>query len=135
MKLFHIICLFAFSFLFPIHIFAQHTNFPPACDVLEGTVIDSATKKPANKVWITVSWGDSSAIIACDSHGKLDEGALFYHTIPDSLKITCATTAYRVTKYKIKTYESTPVLDANGKSTKEKWYLIIITVWVTKVED
>ncbi len=85
--------LFTLSILFPIHIFAQHTNYPPACDVLEGTVIDSATKKPANKVWITVSWGDSTAIIASDSHGNLDEGARFYHTKPDSLKITGATTA------------------------------------------
>lgn len=128
-------CCFLFSFLFPLYIFAQHSNYPPACDLLEGTVIDSATKKPANKVWISVAWGDSSKIITSDAHGKLEEGALFYHTMPDSLKITCASTAYRVTKYKIKTFESTTVLDANGKATAEKWYLIIISVWVTKVEE
>jgi hypothetical protein len=136
MKQFYFPFLFVLLAGFPLRSFAQkHSYLPPAVEVFEGTVQDSATKKAANKVWIKVAWGDSSQIIPCDSKGDLDMGALFYHTIPDSLKITCATTQWRVTKYKIKTFESTSVLDANGKPTNEKWYLVTISVWVTKAED
>jgi hypothetical protein len=136
MKIFYSFFFLILLTAFPFRIYAQkHTYMPAAVEVFDGTVEDSATKKPANKVWIKVAWGDSSQIIPCDSKGDLDMGALFYHTCPDSLKITCATTAWRVTKYKIKTFESTNILDANGKRTDEKWYLVTISVWVTKAED
>ncbi|HET6991173.1 MAG TPA: hypothetical protein VFJ43_07615 [Bacteroidia bacterium] len=136
MKRFYFQFFFVLLAGFPLRTFAQkHSYLPPAVEIFEGTVEDSATKKPANKVWIKVAWGDSSQIVACDSHGDLDVGALFYHTCPDSIKITCATTAWRVTKYKVKTFESTRVLDATGKPTEERWYLVTISVWVTKAED
>jgi hypothetical protein len=128
--------IFISLFLLPVFSFAQkHEYLPAAVEVFDGTVQDSATKKPANKVWIKVAWGDSTQIIPCDGKGDLDVGSLFYHTCPDSIKITCATTAWRVTKYKVKTFESTNTLDEHGKRTAEKWYLVNISVWVAKVED
>lgn len=120
---------------FPLLALAQHTNYPAAVDLLEGNVLDSATKKPVSKVWVKISWGDSSRIVPVDADGRMDEGDLFYHTSPDSIRITCAATNYRVTKFKVKTYESTNVLDEKGRKTADKWYLVMITVYVTKVED
>ncbi len=109
-------------------------SLPPAVMLIEGNVKDSTSGKPI-KVWIKISWGDSSTVIPCDSKGVLNEGAIFYHTSPDSLVITSTNTDYHVSKYKVKKYQQGKVIGENGKATGEMWYMIIINVTVAKEKE